>query len=133
MVLNAIRTPLAEFGFIAATALAASVLYQTVFQSGWHFAAWLGLVPRQNASGGNDRLGRVSKMGNGYLRRRLVVRATSVARRADTTDTRTGVWVRALLMRKPARLATVAIANKAAHAARALLAKGGIHGAAPVN
>jgi hypothetical protein len=69
-------------------------------------------VPRQNSSGGKDRLGRVSKMGNGYLRRLLVVGAPSVTRRAETNNTRTGVWVRSLLERKPTRLVTVAIANK---------------------
>ena len=68
-------------GIITATALAASVPDPSVFKSGRQFAAWLGLVPRQNSSGGKDRLGHVSKMGNGYLRRLLVVGATSVTRR----------------------------------------------------
>jgi len=85
-----------------------------MFKSGRQFAAYLGLVPRQNSSGGKDRLGHISKMGNGYLRRLLVVGATSVTRRAPTTDTRTGAWVRSLLERKPTRLVTVAIANKTA-------------------
>jgi transposase len=111
-------------GIITATALAASVPDPTVFRSGRQFAAWLGLVPRQNSSGGKERLGRVSKMGNGYLRRLLVVGATSVTRRAETTDTRTGSWVRSLLERKPTRLVTVAIANKTARTAWALLVRG---------
>jgi transposase len=111
-------------GIITATALAASVPDPSVFKSGRQFAAWLGLVPRQNSSGGKERLGRVSKMGNGYLRRLLVVGATSVTRRAETNNTRTGVWVRSLLERKPTRLVTVAIANKTARTAWALLAKG---------
>ena len=118
-------------GIITATALAASVPDPTVFRSGRQFAAWLGLVPRQNSSGGKERLGRVSKMGNGYLRRLLVVGATSVTRRAETTDTRTGAWVRSLMMRKPTRLVTVAIANKTARTAWALLAKGETYRAAP--
>lgn len=118
-------------GVITATALAASVPDPTVFRSGRQFAAWLGLVPRQNSSGGKERLGRVSKMGNGYLRRLLVVGATSVTRRAETTDTRTGAWVRMLLERKPTRLVTVAIANKTARVAWALLAKGESYRAAP--
>ncbi len=113
-------------GIITATALAASVPDPSVFRSGRQFAAWLGLVPRQNSSGGKDRLGRVSKIGNGYLRRLLVVGATSVTRRAATTDTRTGAWVRSLLERKPTRLVTVAIANKTARTAWALLAKGDV-------
>ncbi len=118
-------------GIITATALAASVPDPSVFKSGRQFAAFLGLVPRQNSSGGKDRLGRVSKMGNGYLRRLLVVGATSVTRRAPTTDTRTGAWVRSLLERKPTRLVTVAIANKTARTAWALLARGETYRAAP--
>ena len=110
-------------GLLTATAIAASVPDPSVFKSGRHFAAWLGLVPRQNSSGGKDRLGRVSKMGNGYLRRLLVVGATSVTRRAKSMNTRTGAWASALLERKPARLVTVAIANKTARTAWALLAK----------
>ncbi len=81
-------------GLITATALAASVPDPGVFKSGRQFAAWLGLVPRQNSSGGKERLGRVSKMGNGYLRKLLVVGATSVTRRAPTSKTRTGIWIR---------------------------------------
>ena len=118
-------------GIITATALAASVPDPSVFKSGRQFAAWLELVPRQNSSGGKERLGRVSKMGNGYLRRLLVVGATSVTRRAETTDTRTGAWVRSLLERKPTRLVTVAIANKTARTAWALLAKAENYRATP--
>jgi len=70
-------------------------------------------------------------MGNGYLRRLLVIGATSVTRRAATSDTRTGVWVRSLLERKPIRLVTVAIANKTARTVWALLAKGESYKAAP--
>jgi transposase len=80
-------------GLITASAIAASVPDPSVFRSGRQFAACLGRVPRQNSSGGKERLGRVSKMGNGYLRRLLVVAATSVTRRAGTTNTRTGAWV----------------------------------------
>lgn len=77
-------------GIITATALAASVPDPSVFRSGRQCTAWLGLVPRQNSSGGKNRLGHVSKMGNGYLRRLLVVGATSMTRLAPTTDSRTG-------------------------------------------
>ena len=69
-------------GVITATALAASVSDPAVFRNSRQFAAFLGLVPRQNSSGGKDRLGRICKMGDGYLRRLLVVGATSVIRRA---------------------------------------------------
>lgn len=110
-------------GIITATALAASVPDPSAFKSGRQFAAFLGLVPRQNSSGGKDRLGHISKMGNGYLRRLLVVGATSVTRRAETNDIRTGAWVRSLLGRKPTRLVTVAIANKTARTAWAMLVR----------
>jgi len=118
-------------GLLTATAIAASVPDPTVFKSGRQFAAYLGLVPRQNSSGGKERLGRISKMGNGYLRRLLVVGATSVVRRAGANTTRTGAWVRSLLERKPARVVTVAVANKTARTAWALLAKGESYKAAP--
>ena len=111
-------------GLITATALAASVPDPSVFRSGRQFAAYLGLVPRQNSSGGKERLGGISKMGNSYLRRLLVVGATSVIRRAGANPTKTGAWVRSLLERKPARLTTVAVANKTARIAWALLARG---------
>ena len=118
-------------GIITATALAASVPDPAVFKSGRQFAAWLGLVPRQNSSGGKERLGGVSKMGNGYLRRLLVVGATSVTRHAANNNSRTGTWVRSLMERKPKRLVTVAIANKSARTAWALLKRGETYRAAP--
>jgi transposase len=108
-------------GIITATALATSVPDPSVFGSGCQFAARLGLVPKQNSPGGKDRLGHVSKMGNGYLRHLLVVGATSVTRHAATINTR-GAWVRSLLERKPACLVTVAVASKTARTAWALLA-----------
>ncbi len=111
-------------GLITATALAASVPDPAVFRSGRQFAAYLGLVPRQNSSGGKERLGGISKMGNGYLRRLLIVGATSVIRRAGTNETRTGAWVRSLLDRKPAGVTTVAVANKTARIAWAVLTRG---------
>jgi len=114
-------------GIITATALSASIPDPSVFKSGRQFAAFLGLVPRQNSSGGKDKLGRICKMGDGYLRRLLVVGATSVIRRAEANTTRTGVWVRSLLERKPARLATVAMANKTARIAWAVLTRGEVY------
>ena len=111
-------------GLITATALAASVPDPGIFTNGRQFAAFLGLVPRQSSSGGKDRLGRISKMGDGYLRRLLVVGATSVVRRADSNPSATGTWVRGLLERKPARLVTVAVANKTARIACVILARG---------
>jgi len=111
-------------GIITATALAASVTDPNLFRSGREFAAFLGLVPRQNSSGGKDRLGRISKMGDGYLRKLLVVGATSVIRRAGDNTSATGAWVRSLMERKPARVVTVAMANKTARIAWAVLARG---------
>jgi transposase len=111
-------------GIITATALAANVPDPSVFKTGRQFAAFLGLVPRQSSSGGKDRLGRISRMGDGYLRRLLVVGATSVIRRAGSNTSATGTWVRCLLERKPARLVTVAVANKTARIAWAVLARG---------
>ena len=114
-------------GIITATALAASVTDPGLFRSGREFAAFLGLVPRQNSSGGKDRLGRISKMGDGYLRKLLVVGATSVIRRAGDNPSATGGWVRSLMERKPARVVTVAMANKTARIAWAILARGEVY------
>lgn len=109
-------------GVISATALAASVADPGQFRSGREFSASLGLAPRQNSSGGKDKLGRISKMGDRYLRKLLVVGATSVVRRARST--KSNPWVRRLLERKPARLVTVAMANKTARIVWAVLARG---------
>lgn len=111
-------------GIITATALAASVTDPRLFRSGREFAAFLGLVPRQNSSGGKDRLGRISKRGDGYLRKLLVVGATSVIRRSGDNASATGAWVRSLMERKPSRVVTVAMANKTARIAWAVLARG---------
>ena len=111
-------------GLISATALAASVTDPTLFRSGREFAAFLGLVPRQNSSGGKDKLGRISKKGDGYLRKLLVVGATSVIRRAKTGDLAAAPWIRSLLERRPARVVTVAMANKTARIVWAVLARG---------
>ena len=114
-------------GIITATALAASVTDPSLFRSGREFAAFLGLVPRQNSSGGKDRLGRISKMGDGYLRKLLVVGATSVIRRAGDNASATGAWVRSLMERKPSRVVTVAMANKTARIVWAVLARGEVY------
>jgi transposase len=110
-------------GILTATALAASVPDPSVFRSGRQFAAFLGLTPRLNSSGGKDKRGRISKMGDGYLRRLLVIGATSVIRRADSNPTATGAWVRSLLASKSKRLTTVAMANKTARIAWAVMAR----------
>ncbi len=109
-------------GPVGATAFAASVADPRLFRSGREFAAWLGLTPSQNSSGGKDRLGRITKMGDRYLRKLLVIGATSLIRRArhkpETADPR----LLALLARKPARVASVAMANKMARVVWAIMA-----------
>ena len=113
-------------GPVGATALAASVTDPSQFTSGRQFAAWLGLTPRQSSSGGKERLGRITKMGDKYLRQLLIIGATALVRYArekpDTVDPR----FIALLARKPARVASVAIANKMARIAWAVMARGGV-------
>jgi transposase len=110
-------------GPIIASAIAATVPNPAHFRSGREFAAWLGLVPRQNSSGGKDRLGRISRQGNRYIRRLLVIGATARIRYAGTKMD-PGCWLRRLLGRKPARLVSVALANKMARIAWVLLARG---------
>jgi transposase len=111
-------------GFRIASFIAASVPDPSFFRSGREFAAWLGLVPRQNSSGDKKRLGRISKQGNRYIRRLLVLGATSTLRSARKGKAPGAEWVNGLLERRPARLVTVAMANKTARIAWALLAKG---------
>ena len=79
-------------GIITATALAASIPDPAVFKTGRQFAAFLGLVPRQNSSGSKDRFGRISKMGDRYLRKLLVLGATSVVRSVGSNTSATGAW-----------------------------------------
>jgi transposase len=114
-------------GTVCATAFAASVTDPHQFRSGRQFAAWLGLTPLQHSSGGKERLGRISKMGDKYLRRLLVVGMTSLVRRAKYKPEAVDPWLAALLSRKPARVVTVALANKAARVIWAIMARGGIY------
>ena len=111
-------------GVISATALAASVTDPQQFRSGREFAAWLGLTPLQNSSGGKERMGRISKMGDKYLRRLLVVGMTSLVRRARVSPTAVDPRINDLLARKPVRLATVAMANRTARIIWAVMARG---------
>jgi len=110
-------------GVITATAIAATVTDPAHFKSGRQFAAWLGLVPRQNSTGGKERLGRVSKMGDRYIRKLLVVGATALIRFARNRATPLTAWADKLLTRRPARLVSVALANKMARVAWAVLAR----------
>ena len=110
-------------GPITASLIAATVADIGVFQSARHFAAWLGLVPRQHSTGGKTRLGRITKTGNREIRRLLVLGATSMVRRAAQWNSAAGVWAKGLLERRPARLVTVALANKMARIAWAMMTR----------
>jgi transposase len=101
-------------GVMGASAIAATVADPSLFRSGREFAAWLGMTPRQNSSGGKERLGRTSKRGDKYIRGLLTAGAVAVLRHARNRPTRDGEWVRALLARKPTKVAAVALANKTA-------------------
>jgi len=114
-------------GPVGASALAASVADPHQFKSGREFAAWLGLTPLQQSSGGKERHGRISKMGDKYLRKLLIVGMTSLVRRAKYKPDSVDPYVARLLARKPARVATVAMANKAARIAWAIMARGGTY------
>jgi len=110
-------------GPLAASALAASIGDASAFKSGRSLAAFLGLVPRQSSSGGKERLGGISKRGDGYLRWLLVAGAMAVVRYAKRHGTRRP-WLVQLLARRPAKTAIVALANKMARVAWALMTSG---------
>src|SRR6476620_1082459 len=111
-------------GVIGATAIASTVTDPNDFKSGRDFAAWIGLVPRQHSTGGKERLGGISKQGDRYLRRLLVIGATAVVRQARLHPQK-HPWIMRLLAKKPAKLVAVAVANKMARIAWAIMAKGG--------
>ena len=113
-------------GVIGATAITATVADPKVFRSGRDFAAWIGLVPREDSTGGKRKLGPISKRGDRYLRRILVVGAHAVLRLARQKPEKYP-WLTQLLARKPFRVVAVALANKMARMAWALLAKGGTY------
>jgi error-prone DNA polymerase len=111
-------------GPITASLISASVGDNIgAFKSARHFAAWLGLVPRQYSTGGKTRLGRITKAGNKEIRKLLVLGATSMVYRAAQWNSAAGVWVRGVLERRSVRLATVALANKMARIAWALMTR----------
>jgi transposase len=111
-------------GPLIATALVASVPDPHVFKSGRDLAAWIGLVPKQNSTGGKDRLGHISKAGNRYLRMLLVVGALSVIRRAKQVGYTRRPWLTKLLQRRSTKIAAIALANKIARTAWAMMAHG---------
>jgi transposase len=110
-------------GPITASLIATTVGDISLFKSARHFAAWLGLVPRQYSTGGKTRLGRITKAGNREVRKLLVLGATSMVYRAPQWNSALGGWIRKLLERRPVRLVTVALANKMARMAWALMTR----------
>ena len=107
-----------------ATALVASVADPKAFRSGRDFSAWIGLVPKQNSSGGKERLGSITKQGDRYLRSLFTAGALAVIRYAKTHGTRHRPWLTKLLERRCVKVAAIALANKLARMAWALMAKG---------
>ena len=111
-------------GIMGATAIAATISDPSLFRSGREFAAWLGMTPRQNSSGGKERLGRTSKRGDKYIRCLLVAGAVAVLRHTRNRTTKDAAWVQGLLARRPTKVAAVALANKSARIAWAIMARG---------
>ena len=107
-----------------ATALVASIADPKAFKSGRNFSAWVGLVPKQHSSGGKDRLGSISKQGDRYLRSLFTTGALAVIRYAKIHGTGHRPWLAALLARRPTKIAAIALANKIARMAWAMMAKG---------
>jgi transposase len=114
-------------GPITATAILALAPAAETFRSGRDFAAWLGLTPLQHSTGGKQRLGATSKMGERTIRRLLILGGSAVVRHACTKGAPAGSWLSGMLARKPRMLVTVALANKTARIVWALLVKGGVY------
>jgi transposase len=107
-----------------ATALVASIGDPKAFRSGRDFSAWIGLVPKQNSSGGKDKLGNISKQGDRYLRSLFTAGALAVIRYAKLHGSEHRPWLAALLARRPTKVAAIALANKIARMAWAIMTKG---------
>ncbi len=107
-----------------ATALVASIADPKAFRSGRDFSAWVGLVPKQSSSGGKDKLGSISKQGDRYLRSLFTAGALAVIRYAKIHGTNHRPWLTRLLTRRPTKVAAIALANKLARIAWALMTKG---------
>jgi len=107
-----------------ATALVASVADPRAFRSGRDFSSWIGLVPKQHSSGGKDKLGSISKQGDRYLRSLFTTGALAVIRYAKIHGTKHRPWLTALLARRPTKVAAIALANKLARMAWAMMARG---------
>jgi transposase len=110
-------------GPITALTLALTVQAEH-FESGRHFAAWLGLTPKEHSTGGRQKLGGITRAGNERLRQLLVVGATAVIRFARPGSRTASAWLLGLLERKPRKLVAVALANKMARIVWAMMARG---------
>jgi transposase len=125
--IGSLRDPIPGVGPVTALTLAIEV-DPAAFESGRHLAAWAGLTPKEHSTGGKQRMGGISRAGNERLRVLLVTGATSVIKAAmrpgsaQMTD-----WLRALLQRKPPKVVAVALANKMARVAWALMARGEVY------
>jgi transposase len=111
-------------GPLGASAITATMTDPSAFRSGRDFAAWIGLVPRQDSTGGKPKLGPISKQGDRYLRRLLVLGAHAALRRAKQSPQK-HPWLVQVLARRPFKVVAIALANKMARIAWALLARGG--------
>ncbi|WP_246737585.1 IS110 family transposase [Nordella sp. HKS 07] len=107
-----------------ATALVASIPDPRAFRSGRDFSAWIGLVPKQHSSGGRERLGNITKQGDRYLRSLFCAGALAVIRYAKIHGSKHRPWLAKLLERRPTKVAAIALANKIARMAWAMMAKG---------
>uniref|UniRef100_UPI00119FB266 IS110 family transposase n=1 Tax=Cereibacter sediminicola TaxID=2584941 RepID=UPI00119FB266 len=116
-------TTIPGVGAVTAAAITTFAPPMETFSKGRDFAAWVGLTPRQHSSGGKDRLGRTSKMGQRDIRRLLIVGAVAVVRWAARKGAPDGSWLARMLARKPKMLVAVALANRMARAAWAMLRK----------
>jgi transposase len=125
-------TTIPGVGPITATALAALAPPAEAFRRGRDFAAWAGLTPLQRSTGGKQKLGATSKMGERTLRRLLIIGASAVVCRALREGPPAGSWLERMLARKPRMLVIVAVANKMARTAWALMAKGEVYRAPAV-
>jgi transposase len=117
-------TTIPGVGAVTAAAITTFAPPAETFSKGRDFAAWIGLTPRQHSSGGKDRLGRTSKMGQRDIRRLLIVGAVAVVRWAARKGAPEGTWLGRMMARKPKMLVAVALANRMARTAWALLRKG---------
>lgn len=119
-------TTIPGVGPIIAATVRAAIQDPTAFPTGRDLAAWIGLTPRANSSGGKERLGAISKRGNKQLRTLLIVGATSILKQARR-GVKLPAWIASLIARRPYKVAAVALANKMARTIWALLVKGGAY------